>query len=55
MVSLVEIIDDSSFNQSAAGNQHGDIFETMYEYVRDSELNTGKPPAYYEKYMKPLI
>lgn len=33
MVSLVELVDDSSFNKSTAGNQHGDIYESMWEYI----------------------
>lgn len=32
MISLVELVDDSSFIKSAAGNHHGDIFESMIEY-----------------------
>lgn len=55
MVSIVELRDDCTFNTSAIGNAHGDIYEALFDYAKDSELNNGNLPPYYEKYMKPLI
>ena len=55
MIPVVEIRDDLTFNNSAIGNSHGDIYEALFDYAKASELNTGNVPPYYEKYMKPLI
>ena len=56
LVPLVELTDDSSYVKSAAGNHHGDIFDQMWGFVRNSKLNRENPiPTYYEKYMKPII
>lgn len=39
---------------STIGNKYGDIYETQLEVAKNTRLNTGKPPPYYEKLMKPL-
>jgi hypothetical protein len=58
MISLVEIEDldeEESWNLSTIGNRYGDIYETQLEVAKNSRLNTGKPPPYYETLIKPLI
>ena len=55
MVSLVELVDDESYLKSATGNPHGEIFETLLDFAKSSELNNKQLPDYYEQYMKPLI
>jgi len=55
MISLVELVDDSSFNKTAAGNKYGDIYEMMLDYAKNSELNKDPIPSYYTEYMKPII
>ena len=55
MVSLVELVDDESYLKSATGNPHGDIYETLLDFAKSSELNNKQLPDYYEQYMKPLI
>lgn len=55
MIALVEIMEDD-FNQlSGIGNYHGDIYESMYDFARNSALNNKGLPPYYEPYMRPLI
>ena len=58
MIPLVEtqgLDKEDSWNYSTIGNKYGDIFETQLRVAKESRLNTGKPPPYYEKLMKPLI
>lgn len=55
MVPLAELIDMESSIKSASGNYHGDIFESMLDFAKGSELNKDPIPPYYNKYMKPLI
>lgn len=55
MLNIVEILDDSNSSKSVAGNYHGDIFESMLDYAKESELNKTPIPVYYEKYMKTII
>ena len=43
------------WNLSTIGNKYGDIYEAQLEVAQNSRLNTGKPPAFYEKLMKPLM
>lgn len=47
MIPLVEIIDDSTYQHSVAGNKHGDIFEAMLDFAKGSELNANPIPSYY--------
>lgn len=46
---------EDSWMCSTIGNKYGDIYETQLEVAKNSRKNTGKPPAYYEKLMKPLF
>ena len=58
LIPLVEMSDldkEDSWNVSTIGNKYGDIYEAQLEFAMNSRLNTGKPPPYYEKLMKPLI
>lgn len=55
MVPLNELVDTSAAIKSVAGNEYGDIYESMLDYARQSELNQNPIPTYYEQYMKPLI
>lgn len=55
MIAVVEMRDDLTFTNTAIGNPYGDIYESLLDYAKASELNTGNPPPYYEQYMKPLI
>jgi hypothetical protein len=58
LVPLVEMSDlelEDSWNVSTIGNKYGDIYEAQLEFAMNSRLNTGKPPPYYERLMKPLI
>lgn len=48
MIPLSELIDLDQFFKSASGNYHGDIFETMLDYAKGSELNANPVPTYYE-------
>jgi hypothetical protein len=45
---------EDSWLVSTIGNKYGDIYETQLEVAKNSRLNTGKPPRYFEKLMKPL-
>jgi hypothetical protein len=57
VIRLVEIedLDEEFWNLSTIGNRYGDIYETQLEVAKNSRLNTGSPPPYYERLMKPLI
>lgn len=58
MIPLVELNDlskEDSWNVSTIGNKYGDIYETQLEVAKNSRLNTGRPPPYFERLMKPLI
>lgn len=58
MIPLVELTDlskEDSWNVSTIGNRFGDIYEAQLEQAQKSRLNTGHPPPYFEKLMKPLI
>jgi hypothetical protein len=55
LVEMSELEKEDSWNVSTIGNKYGDIYETQLEVAMNSRLNTGKPPPYYEKLMKPLI
>lgn len=55
LVELHELWTEDSWNISTIGNKYGDIFETQLEVAQNSRLNTGKPPPYYERLMKPII
>lgn len=47
--------EEDCWNVSTIGNKYGDIYETQLEVSKNSRLNTGKPPAFYERLMKPII
>ena len=51
---MQDIDKDDSMIVSTIGNKYGDIYETQLEVAKNSRLNTGKPPRYFEKLMKPL-
>lgn len=57
---LIPIVEMDGLNRedswmiSTIGNKYGDIYETQLEVAKNSRLNTGKPPKYFEKLMKPL-
>jgi len=58
MIPLVENSDlekEDSWNLSTIGNKYGDIYEAQLSVAKNSRLNTGKPPPYFERLMKPLI
>ena len=58
IIPLVEMLDAAKedwWSISTIGNKYGDIFETQLDVAKSTRLNTGKPPPYYEKLMKPLI
>jgi len=58
MIPLVELNDlskEDSWNVSTIGNKYGDIYETQLNVAKNSRLNTGKPPPYFERLMKPII
>jgi len=58
MVPLAETGDiiemEDLWNLSTIGNKYGDIYETQLEVAQNSRLNTGNPPPYFERLMKPL-
>ena len=45
---------EDSWLLSTIGNKYGDIYEAQLDVAKNSRLNTGTPPPYYEKLMKPL-
>lgn len=45
---------EDSWNLSTIGNKYGDIFEAQLDVAKSTRMNTGKPPVFYEKWMKPL-
>jgi len=58
MVALVELGDleqEDSWNFSTIGNRYGDIYEAQLEVAASTRLNTGVPPPYFEKLIKPLL
>jgi len=58
MIPLIELTDlakEDTWNVSTIGNRYGDIYETQLEVAEKSRLNTGKPPPYFERLIKPLI
>jgi hypothetical protein len=55
LVEMSKLETEDSWNLSTIGNKYGDIYETQLEVAQNSRLNTGKPPPYYERLMKPLI
>jgi len=60
LIPIVELSDasvarETSWNISTIGNKYGDIVELQLEVAQKSRLNTGSPPPYYEKLMKPII
>jgi len=46
---------EESYILSTIGNRYGDIYEKQLEVAKASRLNTGSPPPYFEKLMKPII
>ena len=46
---------EDSWNLSVIGNKYGDIYEAQLEVAKNSRLNTGNPPPYFETLMKPLM
>jgi len=59
LVSLAETGDiiqmEDFWNVSTIGNKYGDIYDTQLKVAENGRLNTGKPPAFYEKLMRPLM
>lgn len=47
MVPLVELIDLETCVMSVSGNHHGDIYESMLDFAKGSELNKDPIPPYY--------
>jgi hypothetical protein len=55
LIELHDLTTEDSWNISTIGNKYGDIFDSQLNVAKHSRLNTGKPPPYYEKLMKPII
>lgn len=55
IVEMCGLEKEDSWLLSTIGNKYGDIYEAQLEVAKKSRLNTGKPPPYYEKWMKPLF
>ena len=55
LVEISDVVQEDAWNISTIGNRFGDIYETQLEVAKNSRLNTGKPPPYYEKLMKPIM
>ena len=47
MLALTETTDADYFLGSAIGNYHGDIYESLYDFARNSNLNKTPIPSYY--------
>jgi len=52
---MADPTDEDSWNTSTIGNKYGDIYEAQLEVAKGSRLNTGKPPPYWERLMKPVM
>lgn len=55
MIPLAELLDDEMNSLSGIGNKHGDIYESILDFAKNSKLNKGVPPPYYEETLRPLI
>jgi len=56
LVPFVESFPKSSqFVPSTIGNEYGDIYEMQFETARNSQLNKGIRPSFYETHMKPVM
>jgi hypothetical protein len=55
MLGLVEWFSVGDTTPSVIGNKYGDIYEAQLETAMKSKLNTGEPPSFYHKYMKPTM
>ena len=56
MISFVESFPESNeFMPSTIGNAYGDIYEFQFETARNSKLNTGIVPTFFETHMKPVM
>ena len=56
MVPIVESFPKSyEYSLSTIGNKYGDIYEMQFETARNSRLNDGIVPSFYETHMKPVM
>jgi hypothetical protein len=56
LVEIQELWQEDTWMLSTIGNKYGDIYEKQLEVAQNSRLNqSGGPPPYYERLMKPLI
>ena len=52
---MTDLVKEESWCVSTIGNKYGDIYEAQLEVAKNSRLNTGSPPPYFEKLMKPIM
>jgi len=56
MVGFVESFPESSqFVPSTIGNAYGDIYEMQFETAKNSKMNKGIVPEFFETHMKPVM
>lgn len=56
MVPLIESFPKSSIHTpSTIGNEFGDIYEMQFETAKNSRLNHGVVPSFFETHMKPVM
>ena len=56
MLSFVETFPEShEFVPSTIGNAYGDIYEFQFETAKNSKMNSGVVPSFFETHMKPVM
>jgi hypothetical protein len=55
MVPLSELMISPDTTPTAIGNYHGDIYEQLFDFAKNSQLNKLSSPPGYEKYIRPII